>query len=251
MSCYAVKTGAAAPPRRGRGRGRRARRCGSARASPSRSSTGARATARPASTRPSGWCSRAGTTRGRSARGRHSRGSRAVSNDRQRRVAEVVRKVVSESLVQLSDPGLGFVTVTGVEVTPEFETARVYVQVLGGERKREKGLAALERARGVLQERVARQMTPAPHAPAQLPLRRVARPQHAHRRADRRARVRCPTSRRPRRSRERGRRRRAARRRAGGAGADLRDRARGARRRRARIAARMRARAARGRPRRR
>jgi ribosome-binding factor A len=82
-----------------------------------------------------------------------------VSNDRQRRVAEVVRKVVSESLAQLSDPGLGFVTVTGVEVTPEFETARVYVQVLGGERKRERGLAALERARGVLQERVARQMT--------------------------------------------------------------------------------------------
>ena len=59
------------------------------------------------------------------------------------------------------------------------------------ERKRERGLAALERARGALQERVARQMTPAAHAEARFTYDELARPRHAHRRAAGRARVRA------------------------------------------------------------
>jgi ribosome-binding factor A len=81
-----------------------------------------------------------------------------VSKERVRRVNEVIRQVLSEAIGELSDPGLGFVTITGVDCTPDFEHATVYVQILGSERKRERGLAALERARGPLQERIARQV---------------------------------------------------------------------------------------------
>ena len=60
---------------------------------------------------------------------------------------------------ELADPALGFVTVTGVDVTADLEHAVVRVSVLGGERSgREAALRALDRAEGVLQSRVAREL---------------------------------------------------------------------------------------------
>jgi ribosome-binding factor A len=47
----------------------------------------------------------------------------------------------------LKDPGLGFVTVTGVEASKDLRTAKVYVSVLGTEEDWRASLAALERAR--------------------------------------------------------------------------------------------------------
>lgn len=72
-----------------------------------------------------------------------------------RRVNEAVREVVSESLVELKDPRIGFVTVTGVDTSADLRHARVFVSVLGSEAKRRKTLVALEAARGVLQARIA------------------------------------------------------------------------------------------------
>lgn len=42
------------------------------------------------------------------------------------RVNEVVREVIAEELERMSDPRLELVTVTGVEVSPDFQHARVY-----------------------------------------------------------------------------------------------------------------------------
>ena len=74
-----------------------------------------------------------------------------------RRVNEAVREVISEGLGELKDPRVGFVTVTGVETSPDLRQATVFVSVLGTERKRtgrpSTGLAA---AHGVLQARLAR-----------------------------------------------------------------------------------------------
>ena len=78
--------------------------------------------------------------------------------DRMRRVNESVRHVLSEGLLELKDPRIGFVTVTGVETSPDLRQARVYVSVLGGERKREQTLAALAAAHGVLQSRISREL---------------------------------------------------------------------------------------------
>ncbi len=75
-----------------------------------------------------------------------------------RRVNEAVREVVSEAVGDLKDPRIGFVTVTGVETSPDLRHARVFVSVLGSEAKRRKTLAGLAAAHGVLQARVAREL---------------------------------------------------------------------------------------------
>ena len=75
-----------------------------------------------------------------------------------RRVNEAVREVISEAIGELKDPRIGFVTVTGVETSPDLQHARVFVSVLGSEGKRAKTLAGLAAAHGVLQARVAREL---------------------------------------------------------------------------------------------
>ena len=75
-----------------------------------------------------------------------------------RRVNEAVREVVSEGLTELKDPRIGFVTVTGVETSPDLRHARVFVSVLGSAAKRAKTLDGLAAAHGVLQARLAREL---------------------------------------------------------------------------------------------
>ncbi|HEY7017894.1 MAG TPA: 30S ribosome-binding factor RbfA [Gaiellaceae bacterium] len=79
--------------------------------------------------------------------------------ERMRRVNEALREVIASAIAgELEDPRIGFVTVTGVETSPDLHHARVFVSVLGSEAKRSKTLAGLAAAHGVLQARVARQL---------------------------------------------------------------------------------------------
>jgi ribosome-binding factor A len=78
--------------------------------------------------------------------------------ERMRRVNESLRQVLSESLVELKDPRIGFVTVTGVQTSPDLRHARVFVSVLGSERRREQSLEGLQAAHGVLQARLGREL---------------------------------------------------------------------------------------------
>jgi ribosome-binding factor A len=75
-----------------------------------------------------------------------------------RRVNEAVRQVLSEAVVELKDPRIGFVTVTGVETSPDLRHARVYVSVLGSEEAQAESLAGLAAAHGVLQARLGREL---------------------------------------------------------------------------------------------
>jgi len=75
-----------------------------------------------------------------------------------RRVNEAVREVISEAVGELKDPRIGFVTVTGVETSPDLRHARVYVSVLGSETKQRRTLEGLGAAHGVLQARLAREL---------------------------------------------------------------------------------------------
>jgi ribosome-binding factor A len=79
-------------------------------------------------------------------------------SDRMRRVNAAVREVLAEAVGELRDPRIGFVTVTDVETSPDLRHAVVYVSVLGSETKREKTLAGLEAAHGVLQARIAQEL---------------------------------------------------------------------------------------------
>ena len=75
-----------------------------------------------------------------------------------RRVNESIRQVLSEGVGQLKDPRIGFVTVTGVRTSPDLRQARVFISVLGAERKRVQTLAGLQAAHAVLQARLAREL---------------------------------------------------------------------------------------------
>src|SRR5438094_7804409 len=78
--------------------------------------------------------------------------------DRMRRVHASVRQVISEAVGHLKDPRIGFVTVTGVETSPDLRHARVFVSVLGAERRRTQTLAGLQAAHSVLQAQLAREL---------------------------------------------------------------------------------------------
>src|SRR3712207_3202807 len=80
------------------------------------------------------------------------------AGERMRRVNEAVREVLSEGVGDLKDPRIGFVTVTGVDTSPDLRHATVYVSVLGSERKRAATLKGLESARGTLQARLNREL---------------------------------------------------------------------------------------------
>lgn len=82
-----------------------------------------------------------------------------MPTDRMRRVNEAVREVVSEALAEgLKDPRVGFVTVTGAEVSSDLRTATVYVSVLGNEEERARTLAGLKSSHGYLQGEVGRKL---------------------------------------------------------------------------------------------
>jgi len=77
---------------------------------------------------------------------------------RMRRINEVLREVIGATIgSELSDPRIGFVTVTSVETSPDLRTARVHVSVLGDEEQRDQTLAGLESSHGVIQQRIAEQ----------------------------------------------------------------------------------------------
>jgi ribosome-binding factor A len=75
-----------------------------------------------------------------------------------RRVDEAMRVVLSERIAKLSDPRVGFVTVTSVKTSPDLHHARVYVSVLGTDEERSDTLTGLASACGFLQARVAAEL---------------------------------------------------------------------------------------------
>lgn len=79
-----------------------------------------------------------------------------MTGPRMRRINEVLREVVGAAIAgDLSDPRIGFTTVTSVETSPDLRHARVYVSVLGDEEAREATLDGLRSSHGVIQSRIA------------------------------------------------------------------------------------------------
>ena len=84
--------------------------------------------------------------------------ARRERTTRMRRVDAALREVLAEAVArELSDPRLGFVTITRVEATQDTREAKVWFSTLRS-RDREASLAALESARGLLQGRLAAQL---------------------------------------------------------------------------------------------
>jgi ribosome-binding factor A len=79
-------------------------------------------------------------------------------SDRLRRVNEAVRQVLSEAVGELKDPRIGFVTVTGVETSPDLRHARVFVSVLGSKDEQRATMAGLSSAKSHLRSDLGRQV---------------------------------------------------------------------------------------------
>ena len=62
------------------------------------------------------------------------------------RVADQIRSEVASMLARdVHDPGIGFVTITRVQVSPDLQQARVFYTVLGDDKARKTSARALER----------------------------------------------------------------------------------------------------------
>ena len=105
--------------------------------------------------------------------------------DRMRRVNESLRQVLSEALLELKDPRIGFVTVTGVDTSPDLQQAVVFVSVLGGEKKRNKSMTGLDAAHGVLQSRIAQRVAAETDSDAHVRIRSRGRARRADVKTDR------------------------------------------------------------------
>lgn len=67
-----------------------------------------------------------------------------MQSQRSQRVGEAIHKEISALLVKgLKDPRVGFVTLTGVEVTRDLSIARVFYTVLGDEKVQRETTAGL------------------------------------------------------------------------------------------------------------
>jgi ribosome-binding factor A len=72
------------------------------------------------------------------------------------RVGEEIRQELSQALDrEVHDPGIGFVTLTRVKVSPDLQVARVYYTIIGDEKAKRETKRALERATPFLRRHVA------------------------------------------------------------------------------------------------
>jgi ribosome-binding factor A len=68
-------------------------------------------------------------------------------SQRTERIDELLRQEIGQALErEISDPGIGFVTVTDVETSSDLAHAKVWVSVIGTDQQRKETLAALRRA---------------------------------------------------------------------------------------------------------
>lgn len=75
---------------------------------------------------------------------------------RARRVGDRIQEELADILMrEVSDPRLGSITITGVDVDRELAFATIYVHAVEGDERAEEVLAGLESARGFLRSQLA------------------------------------------------------------------------------------------------
>ena len=78
------------------------------------------------------------------------------SSARSLRVADQIQRELAEILrMELKDPRVAMITLTGVEVTPDYAHAKVYYTLLGGAEERSETEVGLKRAGGFLRSQLA------------------------------------------------------------------------------------------------
>ena len=82
-----------------------------------------------------------------------------MSSHRKDRLASEIAKQTSKLVqTELSDPRLGFITVTRAKVSDDYKYATVYVSVMGAPKQKKLSLMGLKHARGFVQRELARRI---------------------------------------------------------------------------------------------
>lgn len=78
---------------------------------------------------------------------------------RPRRVAEQIQRELAELIqLEVKDPRVGMVTLTGVEVSADYAHAKVFFSLLGDQKRVDEALKGLNSAAGFLRSQVAHRM---------------------------------------------------------------------------------------------
>lgn len=75
-----------------------------------------------------------------------------VSRRGERLSREFLRELSRIILFEMKDPRLGFITITKVETSPDYRSAKVLLSILGDEIIQHRTLSALKHARGFIQK---------------------------------------------------------------------------------------------------
>ncbi len=72
------------------------------------------------------------------------------------RLNELIQQTISRATLTLKDPGLGFITITDCDTSPDISLTKVFYSVIGNEEVREATALALDRAKAHIRSEVAK-----------------------------------------------------------------------------------------------
>ncbi len=82
-----------------------------------------------------------------------------MSKVRVSRVGEQMKKELSQIVQrEIKDPRIGFLTITGVEVTGDLQQAKIFISVMGNDEQKDNSLKALQNAKGFIRSEVGKRM---------------------------------------------------------------------------------------------
>ena len=76
---------------------------------------------------------------------------------RAKRLAELIKKEISRIIrEEVSDPRIGFVSITQVDASPDLKSAKIYVSIFGGDKDKKEAMFGLFSATGYIRNKLAR-----------------------------------------------------------------------------------------------
>lgn len=82
-----------------------------------------------------------------------------MGSRRQQQVADLIQARIGNILLRkLEDPRLGFLTITGVKMSPDLRHARVYFSTIGDQERVDTALAGLRSATGMIRGEIGRSL---------------------------------------------------------------------------------------------
>jgi ribosome-binding factor A len=78
------------------------------------------------------------------------------THSRPERVGQEIQAAIGQILArgELRDPRIGYITITGVKVSPDLRVARVFYSMLGSEKERQETQKGLDAAKGYVRREV-------------------------------------------------------------------------------------------------